>query len=91
MSEVGKRQVGGEHYKTKIQVWDYIHKNGIGYLAGNVIKYASRYEKKNGLEDLLKARHYIDKLIEEEIVEAEAEADTQAQNEIAESMRREAQ
>jgi len=34
-----------------------------GYLAGNVIKYISRYQHKNGLEDLRKARWYLDKLI----------------------------
>lgn len=60
-------QVGGKHYyNTQIQPWDYIHSNGIGYLAGNVIKYVSRYKDKNGLEDLYKAKHYIEKLIEEE-------------------------
>lgn len=66
-------QVGGKHYKTKpIQPWDYIHSNGIGYLAGNVIKYVSRYKDKNGLEDLYKAKHYIEKLIEEEQPQAGA-------------------
>ena len=60
------KQVAGEHYKLPIQPWDYIHTNGIGYLAGNVIKYVSRYKQKNGLEDLYKAKHYIEKLIEEE-------------------------
>jgi len=60
-------QVGGKHYKDKrIQPWDYIHSNGIGYLAGNIIKYVSRYKDKSGLEDLYKAKHYIEKLIEEE-------------------------
>ena len=58
-------QHGGDHYqKLPIQTWDYIHENDIGYLAGNVIKYVTRYKDKNGLEDLKKARHYLDKLIE---------------------------
>lgn len=35
-----------------------------GYLAGNVVKYIARYRDKNGVEDLKKARHYLDKLIE---------------------------
>lgn len=60
-------QFGGDHYQKKaIQCWDYIHENNIGYLAGNVIKYVSRYKDKNGLEDLKKAQHYLQKLIEEE-------------------------
>lgn len=60
------RQEGGTHYQNKaIQPWDYIISNNIGYLEGNVIKYVSRWKEKHGLEDLKKARHYLDKLIEE--------------------------
>lgn len=62
---VNQAQVGGSHYKDKaIQPWDYIVSNGLGYLEGNIVKYVSRYKEKNGLEDLKKARHYLDKLIE---------------------------
>ena len=58
-------QEGGSHYKDcAIQPVEYIHANGIGYMEGNVIKYVSRWRSKNGLEDLKKARHYIDLLIE---------------------------
>lgn len=58
-------QEGGSHYKdAAIQPVEYIHANGIGYMEGNVIKYVSRWRKKNGVEDLKKARHYIDLLIE---------------------------
>lgn len=58
-------QIGGMHYKGKdIQPWDYIAANQIGYFEGNVIKYVSRWRDKGGLEDLKKARHYLDKLIE---------------------------
>ena len=61
------RQVGGDHYKNKnIQPWDYIIANDIGYLEGNIIKYISRWREKNGLADLAKAKHYLDKLIETE-------------------------
>jgi hypothetical protein len=60
-----EQQVGGRHYKDNpIQPWDYIMSNNIGYMEGNIIKYVSRYKEKNGLEDLKKARHYLDKLIE---------------------------
>ena len=57
-------QVGGDHYKTEIQTWDYIIANDIGYLEGNIIKYVSRYRKKGGVDDLRKAQHYLQKLIE---------------------------
>jgi hypothetical protein len=63
-------QVGGNHYKDmKIQPVEYIIQNNIGYLEGNVIKYISRYKQKNGINDLRKARHYIDMLIEIEAKE----------------------
>lgn len=58
-------QEGGSHYKDKtIQPWDYITMNNLGYLEGNIVKYVSRWKDKNGIEDLKKARHYLDKLIE---------------------------
>lgn len=58
-------QVGGGHYKDmKIQPVEYIHANGLDYFEGNVIKYVSRWRKKNGIDDLEKARHYINLLIE---------------------------
>jgi hypothetical protein len=60
-------QVGGNHYKGQaIQPWDFIISNGLGYLEGNIVKYVVRHPKKGGLEDLKKARHYLDKLIEVE-------------------------
>ena len=58
-------QVGGSHYKNMvIQPVEFIEKNNLGFCAGNVIKYICRYKNKNGIEDLKKARHYIDLLIE---------------------------
>ena len=58
-------QVAGSHYKHKtIQPWDYIAANALGYFEGNVIKYVSRWRDKGGVDDLRKARHYLDKLIE---------------------------
>jgi len=65
MSNPLKTQEGGGHYKKlPIQPVEYITKNNIGYCEGNVIKYISRYKDKNGLQDLKKAKHYIDLLIE---------------------------
>jgi len=61
-------QVGGAHYKQlKIQTWDYITQNNIPYLEGCVIKYVSRWRDKGGVEDLRKAQHYIQKLIETQV------------------------
>lgn len=60
-----EEQVGGEHYKNKaIQPWDYIVSNNLGYLEGCVVKYVSRYKEKGGIQDLQKAAHYLQKLME---------------------------
>ena len=60
-------QIGGDHYKKlAIQPIEYIHKNQIGFVEGSVIKYVSRWKNKNGVEDLKKARHLLDILIEME-------------------------
>jgi len=58
-----------EHYETNIDTLDYMKANMSqanyeGFLAGNVLKYISRYPKKNGLEDLEKAADYLRKLID---------------------------
>jgi hypothetical protein len=58
-------QIGGGHYKAlKIQPIEYIHANNIPFAEGSVIKYVTRWRGKNGLQDLKKARHFIDLLIE---------------------------
>ena len=58
-------QIGGEHYKKHaIQPVEFITKNALGFLEGCVIKRICRYKDKNGLEDLKKAKHEIDLLIE---------------------------
>jgi hypothetical protein len=65
LERANKVQVGGTHYKFKdIQPWDAIHAWGLGFFSGNVVKYVARHREKNGVEDLKKARHYLDKLIE---------------------------
>lgn len=61
------RQEGGSHYKAhQYETWDVILDWGLGYLDGNAVKYLSRWRLKGGVQDLKKARHYIDKLIEVE-------------------------
>ena len=55
MSKALNKQVGGSHYKLPIQPVEFIYKNDLDYIRGNVIKYVTR--KKNGAEDILKAIH----------------------------------
>lgn len=58
-------QIGGDHYKKAgIQPIEYILANNLGFVEGNVVKYVSRWKDKGGVEDLKKARHYLDMLIE---------------------------
>ena len=60
-----KKQVGGTHYKNyKIQPVEFIIKNNIGFVEGNIIKYVLRFKEKGGVQDLLKAKHYIELLID---------------------------
>lgn len=59
------KQHGGDHYrKLKIQPIQYIEANGLGFHEGNVLKYITRWKDKNGVEDLRKAAHYLELLIE---------------------------
>lgn len=63
-------QIGGSHYASKfIQPWDAMTawmtpEQFQGFLWGNVIKYSARWPDKGGVQDLHKARHYLEKLIE---------------------------
>ena len=67
MSKILDTQIGGDHYKRhKIQPIDFIYDNEIGFIEGNIIKYLMRHKQKNGLEDLKKALHYLQILIEKE-------------------------
>jgi hypothetical protein len=60
-----KKQVGGSHYKKyQIQPVEFIIKNNIGFVEGNIIKYILRFKEKGGVQDLLKAKHYIELLID---------------------------
>lgn len=61
------RQVAGIHYqKQKIQHWDYVAANDLDYFQGQITKYVSRWKDKNGLDDLRKAQHFLEKYIEVE-------------------------
>jgi len=73
MTEANKRQVGGDHYMNMgVQPWKAMEswmtdEQIIGFMMGNVIKYVARWQEKNGIEDLRKASHYLEKLIEVEL------------------------
>jgi hypothetical protein len=59
------KQEGGSHYKgCKIQPVEYIRANNIPYLEANVIKYVTRHRNKNGKQDILKAIHYLEMILE---------------------------
>ena len=59
------RQIGGNHYKhLKIQPIEYCLHNNLNVAQSKVVKYITRYPFKNGIEDLQKAKHMIDILIE---------------------------
>ena len=62
--ENNDHQIGGNHYKVmKIEPVTFIIENDIPFVEGNIIKYVCRWKSKGGVEDLKKARHYIDMLI----------------------------
>ena len=77
-SEANEYQVGGDHYRSlPVQPWTAMeswmsHEAFCGFLQGNAIKYLARYRSKGGIEDLRKARHYIEKLIEAEMKEKQS-------------------
>ena len=64
--DVMSKQVGGNHYRKAIQPWDIIEEWQLNFWAGNVLKYLLRYPYKNGVEDLEKAKHYLEYLIKKE-------------------------
>lgn len=65
MTELLKRQVGGEYYKKMgIQPAAFIAANKLGFFEGSVIKYVCRHREKNGAEDIKKAIHYLQMILE---------------------------
>ncbi len=59
-----KKQVGGDHYLKAIQPWDIIRAWDLNYWEGNIVKYVLRHQGKGKVEDLEKAKHYLEYLIE---------------------------
>ena len=64
VKEDTKTPTNPTHYHTKIQPIEFIEANNLGFHEGNVIKYITRYKDKNGIEDLEKAKTYIEMLID---------------------------
>ena len=63
-------QIGGSHYKDLgIQPLTYIYANKLQYCEANCLKYISRHRKKNGAEDIKKAIHYLELLLDIEYAE----------------------
>ena len=61
MEKPTDKQVGGDHYKNcTIQPVVYIESNKLGFLMGNVVKYVTRYSVNSNVQDLEKAKHYIE-------------------------------
>ena len=63
-----ERQVGGDHYRRKgtIQHWDFAAARNYDYFQGQITKYVDRWKEKNGIEDLEKGLHFLEKYIETE-------------------------
>lgn len=76
------RQVGGDHYKKGGEEhWDRQWRlYGRGYFIGCITKYVERYHEKNGVQDLEKAQHFLEKLIELENKKKDHEADVKKAN-----------
>jgi hypothetical protein len=67
VTEANKRQVGGGHYKDMtIEHWDVVALNNLDYFQGQITKYVMRWHGKNGVQDLEKAQHFLQKYIEVE-------------------------
>lgn len=64
---VNEKQVGGDHYKSSLQHWDFVGFNRIPYMEAMALKYVTRSRKKNGLEDIQKAIHFVEKMLQPEI------------------------
>lgn len=65
MKNANDYQVGGQHYRqTTIQHWDFAAANNLDYFQGQITKYVTRWKSKNGIADLEKARHFLEKYIE---------------------------
>jgi len=80
--QANEMQVGGQHYQSEYQHWDFVQDALMGlYLEGQITKYISRWRKKNGIQDLEKALHFTRKLYE---IEADPLGKLQAAENVSE-------
>ena len=63
------RQVGGDHYASEYEHWDFVQDTGMGYMMAQVTRYITR--EKAGVEDVEKAMHFVEKALEQQTVERE--------------------
>ena len=59
------KQVGGNHYESEYQHWDFVKDTNMSYFPAMIVKYITRWRRKNGVEDLYKALHFAEKWREE--------------------------
>src|SRR3954468_9618845 len=67
MGSMDEKQVGGTHYKvsnTAVEHWNLVTAHNWDYFQAQIIKYVMRWKDKGGIEDLLKAQHFLNKYIE---------------------------
>lgn len=65
-TRANNRQVGGTHYQQQpYQHWDFVNDTKLPYMEAQIVKYVSRWRAKNGVQDLQKAIHFLDKLVEQ--------------------------
>jgi hypothetical protein len=61
-----EKQEGGDHYNNadRLQPWQIINANGYDFYEGNALKYLDRHRRKNGADDIRKAIHYLEAILE---------------------------
>jgi hypothetical protein len=73
VDQSNKTQVGGSHYQNKnslnLQHWDIVALFDLDYFQGQITKYVMRWKDKNGIQDLEKAKHFLEKYIELQKIE----------------------
>lgn len=69
-TQANQRQIGGKHYKNMsrsgLEHWDIVDDFGLDYFQGQITKYVMRWRNKQGVQDLEKAAHFLQKYIEVE-------------------------
>lgn len=67
--KANEKQVGGKHYQSEYQHWDFIFDTKLNYFSACATKYIARWRNKDGLKDLKKAKHFIEKIKELGVVD----------------------